>query len=349
MGGFGNFFKNLTDTIEELIPDDLAENLANNMAGQATKRAKSTVPVGGRPKSVTKKVLKIVHNARIKSEGNRKLSEVLGWNDHRHLTNGYIADLRRISHGYVNYRVVDEIEVDGFPVKKDGFAYTGDQFVRLWRARKGFHQPTAVDYMRIVDEFNIIERVNSGEIDEVWLFAFPYAGYYESIMGGPGAFWCNAPALKGTEHAKRRFVIMGYNYQRGVGEMLENLGHRAESILQHTFRRTKGEANLWKRFAQYEQTHPGKAEVGVMHFAPNSERDYDWANKRKVLSTCDNWLNFPDIENEPPRVVDCSDWGHGDIRAHHKWWFKRLPHITGEENGISYNWWKYIIDPNTVR
>ena len=45
-----------------------------------------------------------------------------------------------------------------------------------------------------------------------------YGGYYESIMCGPNAFWCNAPPLKGTEHANRRFVIMGFNFERGVGE-----------------------------------------------------------------------------------------------------------------------------------
>jgi len=28
---------------------------------------------------------------------------------------------------------------------------------------------------------------------------------------------------------------MGFNYERGVGEMLEDLGHRAESILSHVF------------------------------------------------------------------------------------------------------------------
>ena len=349
MKGFRKFFDDIANTIADVIPDEVTDNLANNFSIQATKSQKSTVPVGNKPKPVHRKVLKIVHNARIPSEGNRKLSEVLGWNNHKQLAAGYISDLRRISYGYANYQVVDEIEVDGFPVKIDGFAYTGDQFVRLWRARRGFHKPDAVDYMRLVRKFNIIERVNSGEIDEVWLFAFPYAGYYESIMAGPGAFWCNAPALKGTEHAKRRFVIMGYNYQRGVGEMLENLGHRAESIMRHVYRGTRGDANLWERFTRYDQTHPGKAEVGMMHFAPNSIKDYDWGNKTKVPSTCDNWLKFPDIDSAPPRIVDCSDWGHGDIRAHHKWWFKRLPHITGEENGISYNWWKYIIDPNTVR
>lgn len=309
---------------------------------------KSDKPVGQKPTPIQRKVLKIVHDARVPSAGNRRLSEVLGWNDHKKLTQGYISDLKEISYGYANYDVVDEIIIDGFPVKEDGFNYDAETFLRLWKAKSGFHTPDQVNYMALVREFKMVERVNSGDIDEIWLFGFPYAGYYESIMAGPGAFWCNAPALAGTEHCRRRFVIMGFNYQRGVGEMLENLGHRAESILRHAYRKTKGEDNLWERFARYDQTHPGQAEVGIMHFAPNSERDYDWGNKRQVPSRCDTWYNFPNLDGQP-RIVECSEWGGGEIRAHHKWWFKHMPHITGEANRVSYNWWEYIIDPNTVR
>jgi hypothetical protein len=168
-------------------------------------------------------------------------------------------------------------------------------------------------------------------------------------MGGPGAFWCNAPPLAaGAEHAARRFVIMGYNYERGVGEMLENLGHRAESILSHAFRFTRGEANLWERFTRYDKTHPGQAEVGNVHFAPNSRRDYDWGNTTRVLSRCHTWLNFPDLQGEP-RLVDCREWGHGDTRAHHLWWFRHFPHVAGETGGLLHNWWQYCLDPNTAR
>ena len=46
--------------------------------------------------------------------------------------------------------------------------------------------------------------------------------------------------------------------------------------------------------------------------------------------------------------MDCNDWGNGDIRLHHKWWFNLLPHVEGAADGIAYNWWKYIVDPNTV-
>jgi hypothetical protein len=205
-----------------------------------------------------------------------------------------------------------------------------------------------VDYYAIIHRFELLQRVAAGEIDEVWVFSFPHAGFYESIMGGPGAFWCNAPPLKNTEASGRRFVIMGFSYERGVGEMLEDLGHRAESILEKTFERHTGEENLWRRFIRYHQTAPGRAAVGNIHFAPNSQRDYDWNNPTPVPSECDDWLyNFPNFQGIV-RPVTASDWGNGDIREHHKWWFRHLPKVPGSSYGISNNWWQYIMDPDLV-
>lgn len=300
------------------------------------------------PPPVHKKVSLIIHNPTVPSAGGRRLNQVLGWNDPDRLCEGYIADLRETSYGYCNYDIVERVEVDAFPRKKDGFRYRADDFVQAWRKRAGFHQPDAVDYDALLAAFDMIAEIDSGAVDEFWLFAFPYAGYYESIMGGPGAFWCNAPPLTQTAAASRRFVIMGFNYERGVGEMLEAFGHRAESIMRHVFGNKRGAANLWERFSRYDQTHPGQAEVGLMHFAPNSVRDYDWGNRTPVPARSHTWLNFPNLSGEA-RTVDTSEWGSGDIRAHHKWWFRHLPHVTGSADGVAYNWWQYIVDPNLVR
>ncbi|HEX2990634.1 MAG TPA: hypothetical protein VHO49_08135, partial [Anaerolineales bacterium] len=191
-------------------------------------------------------------------------------------------------------------------------------------------------------------RVARDEIDEVWIFNFPHAGFYESIMAGPGAFWCNAPPLKHTEASGRRFVIMGFSYERGVGEMLENLGHRVESIMHKTFERLEGADNLWERFCRYDKISPGNAALGNVHFAPNSDRDYDWNNPSTVLSECDDWLyNFPNFMGVK-RAVTASDWGNGDTRRHHRWWLNHLPKTAGRRNGIHNNWWQYIMNPNNV-
>lgn len=302
---------------------------------------------GELPAPITSKVLMITHNPILRSQGGRTLKEYFRWNDSEVLARGYIDDVRWCSFGYANYEVVEHIVVDGYPLKRDGFRYDENSYLRAWQTRQ-FHDPDGVDYLQLVREFDMIRRVDMGEIDEIWLFGHPYGGYWESIMCGPVAFWCNAPPLAGTEHASRRFVIMGFNFERGVGEMLEDLGHRAESILYKVFEKTRADANLFERFTRYDLKFPGRAEVGNVHFSPNSLRDYDWGNARFVPSRADTWYNFPDLSGEP-RSMNMHEWGNGDIREHHRWWFRHFPHIVGASGGISWNWWEYVIDPNRVR
>lgn len=297
--------------------------------------------------TIRRRVLLIIHNPVIPQQGGYKLHQALNWNDPDQLAAGYIDDVRLASGGYVNYEIVVRREVDGFPAKADGFAYTAEQYIDAWQRQRGFHEPDRVNYERLLRQFDVYRQVDQDQIDEVWLMGFPYAGYYESLMVGPGAFWCNAPPLAGGP-CRRRFVVMGFNYQRGVGEMLENLGHRVESIMSHVYRGRGGEANLWQRFTRYDRTHPGRAECGNVHFAPNSERDYDWGNRRPVMSRCDDWLYFPDFQ-ERWRRVNCTEWGNGDIRAHHIWWLDHLPRTAGETGGVANNWWRYVIDPNQVK
>jgi hypothetical protein len=174
------------------------------------------------------------------------------------------------------------------------------------------------------------------------LFGFPYAGFYESCMGGAGAYFCNGPVIPGTSTCPKPFLIMGFNFERGVGEMLESLGHRAENSISHAYSNVPSSDNLWERFIRYDLVAPGASEVGNVHFAPNSLKDYDWGNPRKVLSRCDTWYKFPDLSGSP-RQVDCSEWGNGDIRQHHMWWMRHFLHIGGQTNGVVNNWWEYII------
>lgn len=298
------------------------------------------------PPPVTRRVLMITHNPVLRSRGGKTVKEFFNWNDPDMLAYQYAEDVRFASYGYANYKIVEQVEVDAFPLKRDGFRYDEATYLKAWEKRN-FHDPDGVDYMSLVREFEMIEKVNSGAVDEVWLFGHPYGGYWESVMAGQGAFWCNAPALKGTEHCKRRFIIMGFNFERGGGEMLENFGHRAESILSRVFEGKQGDANLFERFTRYDLKYPGRAEVGNIHFAPNSVKDYDWGNPRPVPSREHTWYNFPDLSGAP-RTVDCRVWGSGDTRLHHLWWLRHLPHIKGESGGISHNWWQYIINPNTV-
>ncbi|MBO9324742.1 MAG: hypothetical protein J7463_04740 [Roseiflexus sp.] len=295
---------------------------------------------------VTPRVLMIVHNPPVLSEGGRRLTEIFGWNDPERLARQYIADLEQASGGYVRYRIVERIDADWFPPKIDGFRYTGESYVAAWRSRQ-MHEPDRIDYVAQVKAFNLIERYERGEFDEVWFFSFPYAGDYESTMVGRNAFWCNSPPVPETGHCSGRFVIMAFNYERDVDCMLENFGHRVESIMSRVFASHPPEQNLWALFTRYDKTHPGQAHCGNVHFAPNSEHDYDWGNPRPVISYCDDWLTFPELPGRA-RWVDCREWGGGDMRLHHLWWLSHLPRVGGETFGVSNNWWSYVIDPNLV-
>ena len=304
---------------------------------------------GGEPPQVTSlRTLLIVYDPTMDPRSGARLSQYMNWNSVEELNAGFIGDILEVSGGLARYRITDRIDVDAFPAKVDGYRYDAQTYLDVVRGRRRPHMPQEADYHAILEQFDILRRLTADEIDEVWIFNFPHAGFHESIMGGPGAFWCNAPSLQGTDAAGRRFVVMGFSYERGVGEMLENMGHRAESILEKTFEGRRGSDNLWKRFTRYEKIAPGQAAVGTIHFAPNSQRDYDWNNPRPVLSECDDWLyNFPDLHGTA-RTVTAAEWGSGDIRKHHKWWLRHLPKVGGRKHGILNNWWRYIMNPNEV-
>ncbi|GAB4465619.1 MAG: hypothetical protein Kow0070_28100 [Anaerolineales bacterium] len=303
------------------------------------------------PLTTTLKTLVIVYDPLVDKASGKKLSEVMRWNRVEDLAQGFMSDILLASGELARYRIIERLNVDDFPPKVDGYKYDVQTYLNVARGAARPHLPQEADYHAILKEFRILERVAKGEIDEVWLFNFPHAGFYESVMGGPGAFWCNAPPLPRTETAGRRFVVMGFSLERGVGEMLENMGHRAESIMEKVFEKTPEDQNLWKRFIRCDLTHPSQAACGNVHFAPNSERDYDWNNPRPVLSECDDWLyNFPDFKGgEFIRQVTAEEWGKGDIRKHHVWWMSHFPKTKGRKNGIYNNWWMYLMNPNHVR
>jgi hypothetical protein len=246
------------------------------------------------------------------------------------------------------YEIVQRVEIKEFPAKTDGYRYNPQTYMDVLRNTSKPYMPQEANYYAILNQYNILQRVALNQIDEVWIFGFPHAGFYESIMAGPGAFWCNAPPLAGTSASKRRFVIMGFSYERYIGEMMEAYGHRAESIMEKAFAKATGEANLWNRFTRYERTAPGKAACGNIHYAPNSLQDYDWGNAAKVKSECYDWqLNFPNFKGDV-RLVDSSEWGGGDIRAHHRWWLNHFPRMAGRKNGVHNNWWQYVVNPQKV-
>jgi hypothetical protein len=334
----GNFLASLLDFVQKILrrgvppPATLPAFLPDNLTEPAV--------------IVTNRVLQIIYDPIMDPASGERLSEKMKWNRVDDLVSGFIQDILETSGGMARYEVVERVLLNEFPAKVDGYRYTPTAYLEVMHGAPS-HKPTGADYQAILTGYNVLPRVLKREIDEVWLFGFPHSGFYESCMGGAGAFWCNAPPLTGTAGCPRRFIVMGFSFERGVGEMLEAFGHRAESILTKVFEKANGEANLYAHFSRYDKVAPGQASVGTIHFAPNSQREYDWNNPTKVMSDCYDWLNFPKFQGDV-REVDASEWGGGDMRAHHRWWLAHLPKVAGRTAGVANNWWQYIMDPNRV-
>src|SRR5436190_769699 len=65
--------------------------------------------------------------------------------------------------------------------------------------------------------------LQTGDVDEVWLWGGPWFGYLEHLLIQPKTF------CPGVE---KRFTVMGFSYERGVGEQLHDLGHLVEEAVQ---------------------------------------------------------------------------------------------------------------------
>jgi hypothetical protein len=311
------------------------------------------------------KALLIVYNPTMDAASGKKMVEYMNWSRPDDLVGGFIGDVLQASGGLVRYQVAKRVELDEFPPLIDGFKYAPSTYLDVMRRGVAAHNPSTIDYNAILNRFNVLSCIADKTYDEVWVMGFPYAGLYESAMGGAGAFWCNAPALNGAASCARRFVVMGFSYERGVGEMLHSYNHRAEAImaqvfkcqdfLQWAYRPNRSPAtisagqtlNPFQRFALFDQIAPGKAGIGLVHFPPNAARDYDLGNPNPVRSECYDWLNFPNFRGDA-RMISSTEWGGGDERSFQSWWMRHLPKVAGRQNGVHNNWWQYIANPNNV-
>jgi hypothetical protein len=276
-----------------------------------------------------------------------RLHEKCGWLDPRELAKQYVADVKEASSGLVTFEIVGWEDLDEFPDKEDGFRYTLDSYMECRRTGIGWHQPDIADYPKLITKYNLVDKVESGLVDEVWWFGAPYFGFGESAMAGRNAFYINGPVYDAPKvKCRRAFAIMGFNYERGPAEMIHNLCHRTESTLSRVFGGWRADQldSDWAHFAANAHQSNGVAGVGSCHFPPNGKSDYDYANATFVESTAEDWLGYPKLTGAK-RKVNCETWGGPDFQRNYlKWWFAHLPKVAGV-NPITLrqnNWWEYV-------
>lgn len=266
------------------------------------------------------------------------------WSDPQDLANKFVSAMKDVSYGNVNYSVVKTINVNALPKDVSGKGYTAKEYYdTLTKALKaypdgaywnysGWKSFGRFDYEKYFTDYDVINKVNSGEIDEVWFFTGPMVGVNlnESIMVGKDAFYMNGSPIVKT--GVRNFAVYGFSYERGLGEMLEDAGHRMEWTMSRVYsgvsrsdwiypgfdikkanyisgydKKNKpiykkySDLNDWEKFWAHDLVTDGKivAGVGSVHCGPNARGQYDWNNDGKGT-----W------ERATPKSVKsyCDDW-----------------------------------------
>jgi hypothetical protein len=211
------------------------------------------------------------------------------------------------------------------------------------------------DYNAIMREIGIRDLVERKGVKQVWIWGYHggKVGLWESNMASPTGDVSNSsrdpndlPVLSKT------YTVFHYNYQRDTGEAVEDHTHQIEHLLNHADGRDRTPADrwpellFWGRFVGSDRSHKivtTPARCGWTHYAPNSQGDYDWANKRYVETDIEDWR--PDSPGKT-QTINCDRWG-GDGLKWKVYWMQAIP---GLNSGLTYggkrltNWWAFVGD-----
>lgn len=166
------------------------------------------------------------------------------------------------------------------------------------------------DYEYLIEKFDLIDRRNNGEFDQVWIYSIDPIQTFETTMVGSKPYWINGtPITKDCDN----FVLANISISRRDAN-LHALGHGVEGIMSMAFNNTYfrynksyndynneeyQKLNLWEKFSMADYESSGQnAGVGNVHFPFNGEYDYDYENTNKVYSYWENWLNYPDLTGD---------------------------------------------------
>lgn len=291
--------------------------------------------------------------------------------------NFWCDNIEEMSNQTVNVKVVDTVIIDEFPQYITGESLDNESFQEIFKRDKdGYgmwyegitsdeYKPYDtwgdLDYKYYIDKLDLVNRRNAGEFNMVMLLGIDPLSPYETCIVGNKPFWING---EGIEADCENFVIVTPTFSRQDGS-LENIGHLAENMLGYIYGPidyTPGSMdgsdyealNDWQKYCLCKYLATPDTEVygyGTVHFAPNSESDYDWENDTPVKYYKD-WKNGKDIQEftASGEYLTKPEYFHDNSEvAHIRWWFSNMPCKSGrDENGYYNNWWKYIFTPDYV-
>lgn len=296
---------------------------------------------------MVKQVLVLNFDPTVPDSGGQTLHQFLGWNDPRALADQYVSAVWEASDHTALYRIRRWIDIDDTPVMVDGFQYAVADYVDHYLSNSGWHDTIPADYYKVLEDFDVARLVDRG-IDEVWIFAGPYFGFWEAAMAGPGAYFINGGVYPDVA-VDRPFAIMGFSPERTLAEMLHNLGHRTENHLTRMFGESWNMAqpeDAWDDFTANLAHTAGSGPFGAgnVHFPFNGTADYDYLNTTPAPTYVYEFENYPFYNAANTQLLNCAEWVDLGI-SYEQWWLDRLPDNPGvDSDGRQNNWWRYIVN-----
>ena len=286
------------------------------------------------------------------NNGHPKVSEYFGQDEEKAL-NELIEDFEYTSHQYLNINVTREY-LNEYPTYKsyvtlnDGTkAHQFDEetylaasriegtdrgnwynFIHSDQFQEASSNSYTFDYDYIIEKYDLINRRNNGEFDQVWLLTIDPTLTYETIMIGNNPYWINAPGYKADcqnfqmanisisrrdanlhalAHGVEGIMTAAFHDSYYVYGDYTGLGtykyyktsyssYKKDSITISSFADYKA-LNLWEKFSlgTYSNT-ANYGSIGNVHFPYNGASDYDYSNTTKVYTNWRDWLNYPNID-----------------------------------------------------
>lgn len=327
----------------------------------------------------SRKVHLIIFNPRVSDDPTDKSKAVplsqwltdnkLTFNDPDVLTPQIINSFKRSTGNRLNYNVVKTTNISEFPAKTNGYKlniadlkYCIDHWKDIPKTDR-FKQKceTGVDYNKIIDALKICDQVNKGQVDEVWMWGYAWFGFSESALVGPDGFAFNGVVI-GDSKCNRLVPIMGFNYERGLGEALHDFIHRMEATMTTVYKNWSENRTVtkWDLFAlvKAQSKDYDYSGCGSAHYTPASEGEYEYDTGTKEMSTiCENFSDFNTFTSKElfnkskAKKINCktNPWLCTQ-EGYSEWWFSRIPKFIGVgSDGVLNDWLAYFVDPSRVK
>lgn len=241
----------------------------------------------------------------------QRVGEHYGYRDVDTLISQYISLLKKASSGQTVWSVAYRFDLDEFPLPSDHNkpAFTAATYADLLSQGYDYWNNGGPDYHGILRDprFDLIGKINAGDIDAVWIFSVFGTGFWETAMAGPSPYWINGGPIPDSV-LTRNVVFYGFGKEghQGVGFMCENTAHMTENIIRDHIAREwprnnacqsfatlnldnptrhliQRSVNDWTHFTQGEAASwdpalvaPGQSQAGLSHFPPVAAYNYDW-------------------------------------------------------------------------